>query len=226
MADEKPRLPNSRERLAVIGRTGSGKTLAALWHLSQQSINTMPWVIYDFKGDEHIEAIPRATPIELGYVPKPKETGIFVVRPSRHKQDEIEEHLWGLWEREDVGIYIDEGYMIDPGSEAFKHVLTQGRSKRIPAIILSQRPAWVSRYAFSEANFFQVFDVNDERDEDTIRKFAKVGEFKILPDYYSRYYDVQRKTSWTFSPVPSESEIMEKIEQKTRPPEPPKRRLI
>jgi hypothetical protein len=212
---EAPRLPDDKQRLAIVGRTGTGKTVAALWHLSKRNLER-PWVIYDFKGDEHIAKIENARSVGLDWVPRRTDRGIFVVRPSPADTEAVDEQMWNLWERERCGVFVDEGYLAN--NEALQAILTQGRSKRIPAIICTQRPAWVSRFVFSESDYYQVFALNDVRDRKTIAAFAPIDpDGKRLPDFYSYYYDVGRDKLHTFKPVPKVEEIIAAIDAKLRP---------
>lgn len=210
------RLPTNRQRLALVGRTGSGKTLAALWHLSKRNLEKRPWVVYDYKADEHINGIARAKHITTDFVPKPKDTGVFIVHPLPKRDDAaVERQMWRLWERGGIGVYVDEGYMID--NDAFNAILTQGRSREIPAIVLSQRPVWMPRFVFSEADFYQVFDLNDRRDQQTVEAFAPVNFEKPLPPYHSFYFDVGKKQLVKFKPVPPEDVILGDIDIKLKP---------
>lgn len=204
--NKKLRLPGPTHRTAVVGRTGSGKTQAAVWHLSRQNFDKMPWVIFDYKTDDLINSIEGAQHIALGEVPK--QAGIYIVHPLPSEQTEVEEYLWKLWARENVGVYVDEGYMLGD-NKAFESILTQGRSKRIPVIVLSQRPAWITRFVFSEADFFQVFHLNDKRDKKTVEAFLPQNLSSRLPDFHSFYYDVGRDALHTFAPVPDADTLME-----------------
>lgn len=215
---EKVRLPNETQRLAVIGRTGSGKTVAALWHLSRRNLQARPWIVYDYKTDEHINAIERAQHVDTDFVPKGRDKGVFIVHPLPEQDDEaVANQMWALWRRGNVGVYIDEGYMIDSKNKAFKALLTQGRSKRIPMIVLSQRPVWLSRFVFSEADFIQCFDLTDERDWSTVESFMPVEFDRNLKEYHSRYYDVGKRRLNTFAPVPYVEKILERIDDSMRP---------
>lgn len=209
----KIRLPNSRQRIAIVGRTGSGKTFAAAWHLSRQKIEKMPWVIFDYKGDDLLNKIPRAQHIGLEVPTKP---GVYITHPLPNDTEAVENYLWKLWRRERVGIYVDEGYMIGD-TPAFNALLTQGRSKHIPMIILSQRPVWMSRFVFSEADYYQVFHLNDIRDRKTIQAFCPADLNVRLPDYHSHFYDVGRNALHRFAPVPAEGEILESFSEKLQP---------
>ena len=210
-----PRLPGKSDRIAIIGRTGSGKTQAAVWHLSMQSIDTMPWIVLDFKTDKLINSIAKATDIDYTFVPK--KPGIYVLHPLPNEEEELNEYIYKLWAQEGVGIYTDEGYMVGK-SKAFNACLTQGRSKQIPMITLSQRPLWLSRFVFSEANFFQIFHLNDKEDQKTVGRFIPAPIDKRLPEYYSRYYDVDKDALYKFSPVPSADEILAALDAKLPSP--------
>lgn len=208
------RLPNDKQRLAILGRTGSGKSLAALWHLSNRNFDRKPWIVVDFKTDEHINAIEKAQ--YIGVDEKiPKHAGIYIVQPHPQDGDGLADFLRKIWEKENVGIWIDEGYMMSEDSNVdkrFVSLLTQGRSKRIPMIVLSQRPVWISRFVFSESDFFQIFHLQDERDVKTITSFIPKGSYRRMPDFHSIYFDVGRNRVDFLSPVPNEAEILEKID--------------
>lgn len=218
-----PRLPNRSQRLTVIGRTGTGKTVAGMYHVSRRNLKKEKWVLLNFKGDELIDSIERAQHIDYDWRPPRRnwlsrifnrngdDGGLFVLHPNPNDKKPLEEFLWRMWESGDVGIFADEGYMLT-GSEAFEAILTQGRSLRIPVIACTQRPAWVSRFVFSEADFFQLFDLNDRRDWQTVESFMPRVDNVELQNYHSWYYDVARKQMFEFSPVPPPEEIRETID--------------
>jgi hypothetical protein len=209
---EKARFPNNTQRLTVIGRTGSGKTQAAMYHLSRRNLDNFPWVILNYKNEESIDSIQNAEHIDYGS--KIRSSGVHVLHPLPGEEEEITSFLWRLWQRERVGLYADEGYMVGDKNPAFNAVLTQGRSKHIPMIVLSQRPVWMSRFVFSEADFIQVFSLNDRRDKKTIESFVPINLDANLADYHSHYFDVGRNKLWKFKPVPEMDEILDTIDKK------------
>lgn len=217
------RLPGYTDRVAVIGRTGSGKTQFGTWLLGRMPFDRMPYVMLDFKGDDLIGSIDRAREIGLNEVPK--QPGLYVVRPMMNEAEAVENWLWKLYERENVGLYIDEGYAVPKGSDAFTAILTRGRSKRIPCICLTQRPSWISRFVFSEANYYTVFHLNDKRDQQTVQAFLPKDRASIdqrLPEYHSYYYDVGRDDAVIMGPVPKADVIVDDINSRLQP----KRRKI
>jgi DNA helicase HerA-like ATPase len=214
--------PRSDERTVILGRTGSGKTCAAVWHLSLQDIDKRPWVVIDYKGDELINGITRAE--SIGFDKVPDEPGIYILRVMPGDEAALSDWFRRVWEHEGIGIYVDEGYMVDPRDRFFNACLTQGRSKKIPMIILSQRPVWLSRFVFSEASYLQVFGLTDDKDIDVVKRFVKgkarqsVGA-EDLPRYWSHYYSVADNTLLTMRPVPTGETILQTIDDKL-----PKRR--
>lgn len=220
-ATDNTRFPNDSNRLFICGRTGGGKTQAGIWHLSGRSYETKPWIILDFKRDELIADLPA---IEIGLNAKlPTEPGLYVVRPIGSQEELIEKLLWKIHAQTNIGLYVDEGYMLDPRSEAFKAIMTQGRSLKIPVIILSQRPVWISRFVVSEADFFQVFRLNDDRDYATLRAFIPYDvsdKLRTLPEYHSIYYDMGKDRLTMFAPVPDRDIILSTFETAELPTAP------
>jgi len=194
------RFPEDTHRLSVIGATGSGKTQAALFHLSRRNFHTMPWLIYNFKMDQSIEGIPFARRVALEEIPITP--GVYIVNPHPDDSAKVEAQMWAIWERGDTGVYIDEGYMIGSNNRAFRSLLTQGRSKRIPMIVLSQRPVWMDRFVFSESEFFQVFRLQHRKDRASVEEFVPADLSVRLPDYHSYYYDVGQNSLHKLAPVP------------------------
>ena len=214
------RLPTSQERHAIVGSTGSGKTQFANHILSFANWDKRPWLVIDYKGDELIADIPGIE--EIGLKEKlPKHRGIYVTRPNPNDNDWIEKRFWEVWKRENTGVYIDEGYMV-PDEGGLQACLTQGRSKHIPMIILSQRPAYINRFVFTEADMLSIFRLSDRKD---ILRVQELMPDKIdrreLPPYHSYFYDVKKDYFSRLLPVPDREEILDRFEARR-----PKRRII
>lgn len=215
------RLPNLTHRTMVIGKTGSGKTQFSAWLLSKQRFDKQPFVIIDYKGDQLLNSIHGLR--ELDYTSNlPKEPGLYIIRPLPNEDEQVESWLWKVWDREKIGLYFDEGTLI-PGNSAgarggaFAAILQQGRSKHIPSIVVSQRPAGILRSCFSEADFFAIFYLNTAPDIKRISEMLPIGAAKGLKqDYYCAWYDVGKDQLIRFSPVPNADMIREKIEERIK----------
>ena len=137
------------------------------------------------------------------------------MRPNPAVDNEaVENFLMNIWARGDIGVYIDESYMIDKDSPALSACLTQGRSKHIPMICLTQRPAWISRFVFSESDYFAIFHLNDKRDQKTVEQFMPESVEERLPDYNCRWFDVGHNKIFRLLPVPDRENIIQRFEEK------------
>ena len=202
-----------------MGRTGSGKTQAGAWLLSLAPFHQQPYIIIDFKHDDLLNSIDRSREIGL-HEKLPTVPGVYIVHPGPGDADALENFLFKVWRQERIGLLFDEAYMV-PDQEAFQAILTQGRSKHIPAIILTQRPVWISRFVFSEADYYAVFHLNDRRDQKSVQEFTpQTPLFDLsarVPDYHFRWYDVGNDYSTLVKPVPDRETILETFEKRLAP---------
>lgn len=202
-----PILPGRRDRLSIMGRTGSGKTHFGVWALSKQNWPSVPWVIIDYKHDELIADLPAE---EIRVTSKlPRKPGLYLVHPRPDEDSAVENLLWRIWEKGRTGVFVDEAHIL-PDAGGLQAILTQGRSKNIPAIIVSQRPVRVNRFVFSEADFLSTFHLNDKRDRKTVAEFLPADlERSPLPARHSWYYEVARDRMWRMRPAPNAAEILD-----------------
>jgi hypothetical protein len=205
-------LPRYDKRTTVIGSTGSGKTQFSVWLLSIRDFDLRPWVVFDFKGDELIEQIGGQI-INIKNKP-PKEPGLYIVRPLPGDEYYVSEFLRNCWAQENIGLYIDEGYMLPKNDRWFRACLTQGRSKSIEIIICSQRPVFLDKFVFTESSYFAVFNMNYDEDRKTVAAYLNGQRPKVLPDYHSLWYDVGRQRSDLLAPVPDTDAIIRAFEKR------------
>lgn len=210
--------PDDTQRITIIGKTGSGKTQGAAWLLSERSYDRKPWIVFNWKYDDLLDGIPGAQEMKLGDR-IPKKPGIYLVHPNPADTEAVEALMWRIWEHENVGMFVDEGYMIPARSPAFQAILTQGRSKRLPVIMLTQRPAWVTRFAFSEADYIQLYQLTDLRDAKVVREFMPLPIEQPLPGrYWSWYWDNIRNHKAVLQPVPNRDIILETFYRRLKQP--------
>lgn len=207
------RLPNNTERICIIGKTGSGKTHAAVYQLSMRDIDKRPWIVYDFKFDPLLNSIDGATHIDIRD-PIPTSPGLYLVHPEPDDTGPVEDHMREIWRKEHTGVYVDEGYMIGRWNKAYRSLLTQGRSKEIPMITLTQRPVEVDRFTFSESEFFQVFALTHTRDIKKVEEYVPFDLTKRLPKYHSYYYDVNDDRIFELGPAPDADAILDTFDLK------------
>jgi hypothetical protein len=228
------RLPDADEHTVIVGTNGTGKSQCGAWILSQRDLANSLNVIIDYKGEELFNQLKRLRDITTKELPK--ENGLYILRavPFETEQQKMRQWLYKVWERGNTGLFVDEGYMI-PGEKngPFQALLTQGRSLKIPVITLSQRPVGVNRFVFSESQHTIVFDLNDDRDKDTIREFTPKGFMdwtpegigdtdpytgeKILPKFHAKWYNKPDKARFVLKPVPSSDQIVSDIDKQLKP---------
>ena len=195
-------LPGGEDRTAIIGGTGTGKTVMGAWLLSKQRFERRPWVLIDFKDEELWDLIgsPPLQRLQLGQMPGKR--GLYRLRVRPGQESELEDWLWRVWERGNIGLFCDEVSLI-PKQNAFKAVLRQGRSKRIPVISCTQRPVDCDREIFTESQFKVVFRLDDARDYKIVQGFTRNAAIdQIIPERWSYYYDGRRSSLHLLKPVP------------------------
>lgn len=215
--------PNDQQRTVVLGRTGTGKSQFAWALMSTRNFDEIPWVIIDYKREDLIHDTVIAC---KGFIKDISPHDKPPVKPGLYRMlcapviddDAVNKFLWAVYKQGHIGLLIDEGYALpQKHGHPFDIILTQGRSLHIPVIVLYQRPAWMSRFAIAQADFFAVFEQNDERDLKITKQFVKpatlnsgekVTVFSSLPKYTCLWYDVSRGQSVVLAPAPDRQSII------------------
>jgi hypothetical protein len=221
------RLPGEEDRTSIVGKTGSGKTTAGLFILEAQNlVEKMPWIILDYKGDEHIAKVP-ARPVRADSEP-PVDPGLYKLEasPFLERDDPVEIFLKKVWKNGHTGLFFDEAYMLPDrfgrtSGGTLRALFTTGRSRKIPIISLSQRPMDVTKYNFSEASHHVIFRLPDKGDRDVVRGRVPNEEFDLkfgrygtdLPEFHSMWYDVSRDNCFTMLPFPHPDETIERLKE-------------
>lgn len=188
--------------------------------LSHSDLDNRPHVIFDYKRDDLLNSIERAEEIDLKKFPK--HPGLYIVHPlpGRSNFDDVENFLWQGWARENTRLYFDEAYMI-PDQEAYPAILTQGRSKHVSTINLTQRPAFISRFVFTESSHYSIFHLNDVEDRKKIHRFVPrdkgLNIEERLPKYHSYWYDVNEDNIFLMQPVENRDTILTRFHDKLKP---------
>jgi hypothetical protein len=204
-------LPGPTNRTAVIGSTGSGKTQFSVWLLSSRDFNLRPWIIFDFKGDELLDALG-AKPIPVSFFPT--EPGLYIMRPLPGEEMAVSRIFYLAWLQENVGLYIDEGYMVPKNCRWFRSCLTMGRSKHIEMIVCSQRPVFMDKYVWTESSYFAIFNLNNQDDRKKVGEYLDGMRPKTLAKYHCLWYDVAQQRGVTLAPVPKASQLIETFKRR------------
>jgi hypothetical protein len=213
------RLPKDSERIIIAGRTGSGKTQEALWQLSNRSFDEMPWLMVDFKnGGDLVGATPVTAEIPLSG-PPPTEPGLYATRASIRDCDKggrMEPFLLECLDQGNIGLFIDEGTYLGQHNTGLRMILTQGRSKRVPLIFLTQRPRHIETFALSESEFLHFFKLQHPDDYRRVEEYIDPERMPIRtlyerPPHWSYCWDTVTDSIELLPPCEPISTIMDRI---------------
>ena len=207
--------PGAENRTTVLGANGTGKTVLGAYILSKQNFDRRPWVAMDFKDEVLWDMVgdPPMRDLKLGQMPKKK--GLYRLRVLPGQDEDLEDWLWKVWEKGNIGLFCDEASLIGRYNKAFKAILRQGRSKLIPVIACTQRPVDVDRELFTESNFVSVFRLDDKRDYDVVKLFTRDAPVeRPLPPHWSYWYDKKQMSMWTLKPCPDPAKVAHELSMK------------
>lgn len=208
------RFPDDTQRLVIVGATGTGKTVAGAWHLSHRDFHIRPWLIYNWKHDQFLDSIPNVR--EIGLLELPATPGVYMVHPGMDDEDLVDNQMREIWKHEDIGVFVDEAYMVGNRSRGFRALLTQGRSKHIPMITLAQRPTWCDKFMLTEAEYYQIYRLQWEPDVKAMAEFAKGYRGAPPQPHWSHYYDAGENSLTPLKPVPHPDVIRATFERRLR----------
>lgn len=206
------------QRGIIVGQTGSGKTVGAIFQL--QNTPLYPVVILDTKGEPAFDRIARdeeeiiihnsADDFVKSWT-KDEQPGYVICRPTPREMsdlDGMDQTLEAIYEiARPALIYIDEAYQWHINGRSgpgLIGLLTRGRSKGLTTLISTQRPAWISRFCFSEAQKYYIYKIGDGRDSKTIAEFLPgYDKMKKVEKHHFVYYDSSSgEKPKFFKPVP------------------------
>ena len=214
-------LLKSGERGIIIGQTGSGKTVGAITHL--RNSNLYPVIILDTKGEpafdsialEDEEAVIFDSAEEfLKTWHKRNQPEYSIVRPTIEEMadplelDAVLLRIYNMAKK--CLIYIDEAYQWHVQGRAGSGLialLTRGRSKGISVLMSTQRPAWLSRFCFTEAQKYYIYRLTDRRDSKVLGEYIPgFFEKSVAKKHHWYYYDNSRDEDGIvyYNPVPFE----------------------
>ncbi len=194
------------KRAVVLGRTGSGKTSGALWLVSR---SPGPWVMLNVKYDEAMTKCGPDCAMDVGAIIKAHaKHRVVVVHPETFDQATLDDFVFELAEsRHGCGLCVDEMLYLSKGNgQAGPGVmgwLTRGRARKQSFIGCTQRPANVSNYIYSEADYYMLYNLKLEKDWQRITEFTGRPDLKReRVNHCFAWYDVSEDRKTEFGAVP------------------------
>lgn len=194
----------------VAGRTGSGKSTVACWLLNRSPGH---WIILNPKWTAAFNKLPDSKIIESIDLKKIdrslSENRFTIINPKSTQSDPDTLDALIMWLHEsytDVGLCVDELYAIHRNGTAGQGLigwLTRGRELKQSFLGLTQRPAWLSKFLFSESDYIGGMSLALENDRK--RMFEIAGNPLFLEKLQPRewlWYDVEGDSLRKFGPVP------------------------
>lgn len=199
------------QRIALFGRAGVGKSHWCKWAILRS--RRLRWIVLDTKYDPVWDnwyihpSLPSAR--QLGELWRIYER--VVIRPAPAENNEAILDIWieMLHERFNrFGIVIDETYQVAFGARAgpgFTGLVTRGRVRGQTVIMGAQRPAWVPRFVFTEANGYAIFALNMAQDRQMVASMVgdrwKGRVMGRIPPRRWFWYDVSSDRLTAMDPV-------------------------
>jgi hypothetical protein len=207
--DKLPIIPAGK-RAVVAGRTGSGKSTLGCWLLNRSQQH---WVILNPKWTKAYSALPDANILRgfnLGKMEKSIDKHRFTIinfNGSESNPDFLDAVTSHLHERyENIGLCADELYSMHKAGQCGAGLtgwLTRGRELKQTFLGMTQRPAWVSKFIFSEADFISSMDLSLADDRKRMYEFTGDNNFQDRLDPHRwLWYDVGKDKIAKFGPVP------------------------
>lgn len=179
------------QRLAVVGRAGSGKTYLTQWFILR---SPQRWVILDTKHDPNFDSWkPSSGLLRMSALRRRWEDARHVVvRPDPHQTQNVvlDAYLGELHDAfEGFGTLIDETYQVALGNRpgpGLTGLVTRGRAREQSVIMGAQRPSWVPKFMFSEANHIAVLSLSVADDRKAVYNF--VGDQTVMERLPARHW--------------------------------------
>lgn len=154
---------NVDERVTFVGATGSGKTYLAKHFLQHQN----RCLVIDPKHTFRLNGYGTRRPL-FG------DSFRVIYRPDDDAK--LAKYIFSLWSEGDVTIYCDElatlSERFPESTETLGDVARTGREKRVSLWVALQRPRWVPRIFFTEAEVFFIFRLRSGDDRKYLAEFA------------------------------------------------------
>lgn len=200
------------KRATICGRTGSGKSTLAAWFLNN---SPQHWVILNPKHTAMYRALPDSVVYKKfdakGIFADCRKRKFTILNLSNFEADwEYMDNVvnWLHNSVRNIGLCCDELYTLHNSSgkagPGLVGWLTRGREYKQSFLGLTQRPVWISRFCFSEADYIIEMALTAKEDRQVVYGYTGNEHFlSRVTDYRWLCYTVQPDTTVLYGPVPS-----------------------
>lgn len=176
----------SNDRVALVGMTGSGKTYFARAFLA----HAPRLIVVDPKGTQfnHLWGTVPYSEDAIKILRQTNDKGEYIGRAririnSPISREEWEAYFRVLYTLRNVTIYIDELYGVTPpiAGQWLQALYTRGRELGIGVWAATQRPVFVPKFVFSEADWKVLFrlELDDDREYMARNVFGPIAKNEL-----------------------------------------------
>lgn len=202
-------IPKVGNRSLFLGQTGSGKTFCML-HLLGAYYGRYQIQILNTKGDPSIDALdaPVVRHIDEVHLFRWPKYPVVIYEPDGdelHDLEILDDWCQWIYDRQNTVAVIDELTQVASGAKArpgFLNLITRGRIRNCTVFLGTQRPAWVPKIAYTEAQHFYKFylaDADDRKRVASVTHPAMMGQPKYKHGFH--YFEVGTRKVYEFRSI-------------------------
>lgn len=200
------------QRALIAGRTGSGKSSLGKWLLLR---SPGKWVILNPKHTAAYSTLPDSVKVsgmdwkKIDKFLSDRDTRFIIVNPHSREcnPDTLDAFVMKLHEDwRSVGLCCDELYTLHKSGVAGQGLigwLTRGREIKQSFMGLTQRPAWLSQFLFSESDYIGAMRLSLAKDRKRMVEMTDNPQLGAqIPMHHWLWYDTVKEETDYFGPVP------------------------
>lgn len=210
MSDNLPKI-SAGKRAIISGRTGSGKSTLGCWLLNR---SLQHWVIFNPKCTDAYDRLSNSETIngfDENKISKSLIDNQFTIinfKPDESTHEFMDACVQYFHDAYDnIGLCIDELYTLHGGNakagSGLTAWLTRGRERKQSFLGLTQRPAWISRFCYSESDYIgsMVLTMIDDR-KSLVANSGCEYFMEKLEDKKWLWYEVSKDRATKYGAVP------------------------